>query len=64
MTWPKDYGGQERSFLERSVVTEEFRVANAPVRAHFTADRKSGPVLLKDVIDEIKKDVLPQITRG
>ncbi|MEZ7844974.1 MAG: acyl-CoA dehydrogenase family protein [Rhodospirillales bacterium] len=64
MTWPKEYGGQERSFLERYVVTEEFRVANAPVRAHFTADRQSGPVLLKYAADEIKKDVLPRITRG
>jgi acyl-CoA dehydrogenase len=25
MTWPKKYGGQERSFLERYVVTEEMR---------------------------------------
>ena len=32
MTWPKKYGGRERNFLERYVVTEEFRVANAPVR--------------------------------
>src|SRR5262249_38097339 len=31
MTWPRRYGGGERSFLERYVVTEEFRVANAPV---------------------------------
>ena len=28
MTWPKKYGGHERSFLERYVVTEEMRVAN------------------------------------
>ena len=47
MTWPKKYGGRERSFLERFVVTEEFRVANAPVRLHFVADRQSGPVILK-----------------
>ena len=47
MTWPKKYGGHERSFLERYVVTEEFRVANAPVRLHFVADRQSGPVILK-----------------
>ena len=39
MTWPKKYGGHERSFLERHVVTEEFRVANAPVRLHFVAER-------------------------
>ena len=25
------------------MVTEEFRVANAPVRLHFVADRQSGP---------------------
>jgi acyl-CoA dehydrogenase len=32
MTWPRKYGGHERSFLERYVVTEEMRVANAPTR--------------------------------
>ena len=41
MTWPKKYGGHERSFLERYVVTEEMRVANAPVRRFFVADRQS-----------------------
>ncbi len=35
MTWPKKYGGHERSFLERYVVTEEMRVANAPTRRFF-----------------------------
>ena len=45
MTWPKKYGGHERSFLERYVVTEEMRVANAPTRRFFVADRQSGPVL-------------------
>ena len=30
LTWPKEYGGQERSFLERYVITEEFLVARAP----------------------------------
>ena len=64
ITWPKKYGGQERSFLERYVVTEEFRVANAPVRVHFTADRQSGPMLLKYAREEIKLDVLPRICRG
>ena len=49
MTWPKQYGGQERSFLERYVVTEEMRVANAPVRPFFVADRQSGPTLIRYV---------------
>jgi acyl-CoA dehydrogenase len=64
MTWPKRYGGGERSFLERYVVTEEFRVANAPVGLHFTADRQSGPMLLKYGSENIKNSILPRITRG
>jgi acyl-CoA dehydrogenase len=64
MTWPKKYGGQERSFLERYVVTEEFRAHSAPTASHFTADRQSGPVLLKYAPDHIKAEVLPAITRG
>jgi acyl-CoA dehydrogenase len=64
MTWPRRYGGRERSFLDRYVVTEEFRVANAPVGLHFTADRQSGPMLLKYAGERIKADILPRITRG
>lgn len=64
MTWPKKYGGQERSFLERYVVTEEMRIANAPVRRFFVADRQSGPTLIRYAHDKIKQDVLPRIIRG
>lgn len=64
MTWPKQYGGQERSFLERYVVTEEFRVVNAPVRVHFTADRQSGPTIMRYAQDHIKDDILPRIIKG
>jgi acyl-CoA dehydrogenase len=64
MTWPKRYGGCERSQLERYVVTEEFRVANAPVRIHFVADRQSGPVLLKYAPEHVKQNILPRICRG
>jgi acyl-CoA dehydrogenase len=64
MTWPKRYGGHERTQLERYVVTEEFRVANAPSHLHFVADRQSGPVLLKYAPDHVKTDVLPRICRG
>ncbi len=64
MTWPKKYGGHERNFLERYVVTEEFRVVNAPVRLHFVADRQSGPILLKYAPEHIKQDILPRICRG
>ena len=47
MTWPKRYGGQERSALERYVVLEEMLAAGAPVGAHWIADRQSGPPILR-----------------
>ena len=64
MTWPKEYGGQERSFLERYVVTEEMRVANAPVMPFFVADRQSGPTLIRYADERIKREILPRIVRG
>ena len=64
MTWPKEYGGQERSFLERYVVNEEFLIAGAPTRVHFTADRQSGPVILKYAPEEIKRKIIPRIIAG
>src|SRR5215469_13624875 len=64
MTWPKKYGGQERSQLERYVVIEEMLAARAPTRAHSTADRQSGPVILRYGQEEIKQKVLPQIAHG
>jgi acyl-CoA dehydrogenase len=64
LTWPKKYGGQERNFLERYVLTEELRVVNAPVRGHFVADRQSGPMLMKYASEDICMDILPRICRG
>ena len=64
MTWPKAYGGSERSFFERYVVTEEILAAGAPVSAHWIADRQSGPLLLRYGSEAQKQTYLPQITRG
>ena len=64
MTWPSRYGGGERSFLERYVVTEELLAVSAPVWAHWVADRQSGPVLLRHAEESIRRDVLPRIAAG
>ena len=64
MTWPKQYGGHERSFLDRYVVTEELRAVTAPTWAHFVADRQSGPVILKYGDEELKSTILPRICKG
>lgn len=64
MTWPKRYGGHERSAFERYVVVEETLAAGAPVAAHWIADRQSGPSLLKYGTEEQKQTVLPGIAAG
>ena len=64
MTWPAEYGGAERSFLERYVVSEELLAAGAPVWAHWVADRQSGPVLIRYGDPSIREKILPQIVRG
>jgi len=64
MTWPRRYGGQARSSLERFVVTEELLAAGAPVRAHWMADRQLGPLLLSVGTEQQKDTYLPRIARG
>ena len=64
MTWPKKYGGHERTFLERYVVLEEMLAAGAPVSAHWVADRQSGPLLLRFGTEEQRERFLPAIARG
>jgi acyl-CoA dehydrogenase len=64
LTWPKQYGGHERSAMERYVMTEELLAASVPVGAHWIADRQSGPVLLKFGTEAQKQDYLPRIVSG
>ena len=64
MTWPEIYGGRARSPLERYVVTEEMLAAGAPTRAHWVADRQSGPLILRFGTEEQRREFLPRIARG
>jgi alkylation response protein AidB-like acyl-CoA dehydrogenase len=64
MTWPRRYGGHERSMLERLVVTEELLAASAPVAAHWIADRQSGPLLLRYGSEAQRGEFLPRVARG
>lgn len=64
MTWPKEYGGQERSSLDRYILTEEFLAVGAPVAAHWIADRQTGPLLLRYGTEKQKQDILPKIIKG
>ena len=64
MTWPKEYGGRERSMLERYVVLEELLAYGAPVNAHWVAERQSGPLLMRYADKAVAKDIVPRIVRG
>ena len=64
MTWPKEYGGHERTAMERYAVTEELLAAGAPVAAHWIADRQSGPNLLRYGTEAQRKEILPRIAAG
>jgi acyl-CoA dehydrogenase len=64
MTWPRRYGGQERSYLERFVVTEEMLAAAAPCAAHWFGDRQTGPSLLRYGTEQQRQRFLPAIVRG
>ena len=64
MTWPRRYGGHERSSLERYVVLEEMLAAGAPVSAHWIADRQSGPLILRAGTEAQRERYLPGIAAG
>jgi alkylation response protein AidB-like acyl-CoA dehydrogenase len=64
MCWPAQYGGGERSALERYVVVEELLAAGAPVALHWAADRQIGPMLLRCGTQEQRDAYLPRMTQG
>ena len=64
MTWPRKYGGGERSAFERYVVLEEMLAAGAPVGAHWVGDRQSGPLLLRYGTEEQRNRFIGRICRG
>ena len=64
MTWPRQYGGHERTALERYVVLEEMLAAGAPVGHHWIAERQSGPSILKHGTEAQRQAILPRIAAG
>ncbi|WP_085990946.1 acyl-CoA dehydrogenase family protein [Oceanobacillus senegalensis] len=64
MTWPRKYGGSEKSAIERYIVIEELLAIGAPVAAHWFADRQTGPLFLRFGTEKQKQFFLPKITEG
>ena len=64
LTWPKEHGGQERSSIDRLIVTEEMLRYGAPAACHWFADRQIGGSILKYGSEEQKTEFLPKIITG
>ena len=64
MTWPKEYGGHDRTPLERYIVLEELLAAGAPVGAHWIADRQTGMLLIRYGHEEERRRWVPGMVRG
>jgi alkylation response protein AidB-like acyl-CoA dehydrogenase len=64
MIWPREYGGHERSAMERYVVLEELLAAGAPVGAHWIADRQTGTLLLRYGHESEARRWVPGMARG
>ncbi|MEP4061030.1 acyl-CoA dehydrogenase family protein, partial [Parasphingorhabdus sp.] len=64
LTWSSQYGGHDKTALERYIVTEETLRAGAPVGAHWIADRQHAPMLIAHGTEEQKLDILPRIAAG
>jgi len=64
LSLPKRYGGAERGFFARFVLSEELLAAGAPVAAHWITDRQSGPLILRYGTEAQRLFYLPKISAG
>jgi alkylation response protein AidB-like acyl-CoA dehydrogenase len=64
LTWPKRFGGQERTAFERYVVCEELLAAGAPVGSHWIAERQSGPQIMRHGTEALKAALVHRIAAG
>ncbi len=64
LTWPKEYGGQGYSYIDRLIITEEMLRYGAPAACHWFADRQIGGAIVTHGTEEQKREILPIILRG
>ena len=61
ITWPKEYGGRDRTYIDRAILMEELLTYQAPIGYHFTSDRQVGPSIMHFGNEDQKKEYLPKI---
>ncbi|MBW2096386.1 MAG: acyl-CoA dehydrogenase family protein [Deltaproteobacteria bacterium] len=61
LTWPKEYGGADRSYIDRTILMEELMRYQAPLMYHFFGERQIGPSLMHFGTEEQKSEFLAKI---
>ena len=61
MTWPKEYGGRGRSFMDQLIFNDEMILAHAPEPINVIGLGMGGPVVIAHGTDEQKKRYLPPL---
>jgi len=64
LSWPKEYGGQERSHMEQLIFNEEMARYHAPLEWHRRASQQHGAAIMLYGTEEQKKKFLPAIASG
>ncbi len=64
LTWPGEYGGKGRGYVDKMIMYEELFRVQAPVGYHFLAERQIGPALIEFGSDWQKDFFLPRIVRA
>ena len=64
MALPTEFGGHDRSAVDRFIVVEQLLRWGAPVGHHWVADRQSGPIIARFGTEQQKRRFLPAICRG
>jgi alkylation response protein AidB-like acyl-CoA dehydrogenase len=63
LTWPKEYGGKGRSFIDRLILTEEMLRYGAPAACHGLPTGRSEAAWSSRQREQ-RKEILPMIMKG
>ena len=61
ITWPKEFGGQGRSFMDQLIFNDEMILAHAPEPINVIGLGMGGPVVIAHGTDEQKERYLPPL---
>jgi alkylation response protein AidB-like acyl-CoA dehydrogenase len=64
LTWPKEYGGRGRTFMDQLIFNDEMILAHAPEPINVIGLGMGGPVVIAHGTEEQKKRYLPPLLSG